>query len=94
MEKRFVATLSRSQGRSAWAVTRRVRVERMPEWQSAFNESGRGSSFVRASIIGESIYDRAAPIPDVIPSRDRNSFLHDVAAIVERVCAEAGAILS
>ncbi|MBK8916497.1 MAG: GTPase domain-containing protein [Azonexus sp.] len=74
--------------------TRRVRAERMPEWQSAFNQSGRGSSYARASIIGERIYDRAAPIPDVTPSPDRNSFLHEVAAVVEGVCQEMGATLS
>lgn len=74
--------------------TRRVRSERMPEWQSAFNQSGRGSSYARASIIGESIYNRAAPIPDVTPSPDRNSLLHEIAAIVEEVCKEMGANLT
>jgi hypothetical protein len=74
--------------------TRRVRAERMPEWQSAFNQSGRGSSYERASIIGERIYERAAPIPDVTPSPDRNSFLHEVAAAVESVCDELGAKLA
>lgn len=74
--------------------TRRVRAERMPEWQTAFNQSGRGSSYVRASIIGERIYERAAPIPDVTPSPDRNSFLHEVAALLESVCEEVGAELS
>ena len=74
--------------------TRRVRSERMPEWQSAFNQSGRGSSYTRASIIGERIYDRAAPVPDVTPSPDRNSFLHEVAALVESVCQEMGAGLT
>ena len=74
--------------------TRRVRAERMPEWQSAFNQSGRGSSYVRASIIGERIYERAAPIPDELPSPDRNSFLDEVAAVVEGVCKEAGADLA
>ena len=74
--------------------TRRVRAERMPEWQSAFNQSGRGSSYARASIIGERIYERAAPIPDVTPSPDRNSFLHEVAAVVESVCEEVGAKLA
>ena len=73
--------------------TRRVRAERMPEWQSAFNQSGRGSSYVRASIIGERIFDRAAPVPDVIPTLDRNAFLHDVAALVESVCEKMGASL-
>ncbi len=71
----------------------RVRGARMPEWQLAFSQSGRGSSYHRASIIGERIYERAAPVPDVIPSPDRNSFLNDVAALVEGVCAEMGAHL-
>lgn len=74
--------------------TRRVRAERMSEWQSAFNQSGRGSSYARASIIGERIYKRAAPIPDATPSPDRNSFLHEVAAVVETVCEEVGAKLA
>ena len=71
----------------------RVRGARMPEWQLAFSQSGPGSSYYRASIIGERIYERAAPVPDVIPSPDRNSFLNDVAALVEGVCAETGAQL-
>ena len=66
----------------------------MPEWQSAFSQSGRGSSYARASIIGERIYDRAAPVPDVTPSPDRNSFLHELAAVVEGVCLEMGASLN
>lgn len=70
--------------------TRRVRAERMAEWQAAFYQSGRGSSYARALIIGERIYARAAPIPDVTPSPDRNSFLHEVAALVEDVCSESG----
>jgi len=74
--------------------TRRVRADRMPEWQAAFSQSGPGSSYVRASIIGERIYDRAAPIPDVTPSPDRNSFLHEIADIVESVCQKVGAVLS
>lgn len=68
--------------------SRRVRAERMTDWQSAFNQSGRGASYARASIIGERIYERAAPIPDLIPSPDRNSFLHEVTELVEAVCSE------
>lgn len=74
--------------------TKRVRAERVTEWQDAYNQAGTGSSFARARIIGGQIYDRAAPVPDVTPSPDRNSFLHDVAAIVEAVCADGGATLS
>jgi energy-coupling factor transporter ATP-binding protein EcfA2 len=73
--------------------TRRVRTERMPEWQSAFNESGRFSSFRRAESIGHRIYERAAPIPDATPSPDRNAFLHEVAAVVDAICEELGAKL-
>jgi hypothetical protein len=73
--------------------TRRVRAERMPEWQDAFSRSGRGSRYARASIIGERILDRAAPVPDVVPTIDRNAFLHDVAALVESVCEKMGASL-
>ncbi len=73
--------------------SRRVRAERLPEWQSAYSQSGRGSSYTRASIIGEQIYDRAAPIPDVTPSPDRNAFMHEVAAAVSEACGEAGASL-
>ena len=66
--------------------SRRVRAERMPEWQDAFNKSGRGSSYVRSTIIGERILDRAAPVPDLTPSLDRNAFMREVTAIVESVC--------
>ena len=66
----------------------------LPEWQSAFDQSGRGSSYARASFIGERIHERAAPIPDVTPSPDRNSFLHEVAAAVESVCEVVGAKLA
>lgn len=75
-------------------VARRVRAERMADWQTAFNQSGRGSSFARATIIGKQIYDRAAPIPDMTPSPDRNAFLHEVATLVDGVCAEGGASLA
>lgn len=73
--------------------TRRVRAERMSEWQAAFYQSGRGSSYLRASIIGQQIYNRAAPIPGEIPSLDNNKFLHEVAEVVEKVCREKGASL-
>ena len=74
--------------------TRRVRGDRLTDWQAAYNQSGRGSSYERARIIGEQVYDRAAPIPDVTPSPDRNSFLHEVAAAVEEVCSAGGARLA
>ena len=72
---------------------RRVRVERIPDWQTAFIQSGRGSSYTRATIIGEQIYQRAAPVPDVTASPDRNALMHQFADIVAEACKEVGAQL-
>jgi hypothetical protein len=69
--------------RSLELVTRRIRQERADEWQQAYNCRGLGSSFSRAAIIDNDIYDRAAPIPDVAPSPDRNAFLHEVISTVD-----------
>lgn len=78
--------------RKCW-ISRRGALE-LAEWQKAFNQSGRESSFARASIIGKEIYDRAAPVPDVTPSPDRNLFLHEVEGLVEAACVEVGATLA
>ena len=66
--------------------TQRVWIERADEWQEALNQSGKGSTFKRARIIAEGIYDKAAPVPDLTPSPDRNKFLHEVLALVEATC--------
>ena len=68
-------------------VTRRLRQERVESWQEAYNCRGAGSSFSRAAIIDNDIYDRAAPIPNVAPSPDRNAFLHEVIALVDDAAA-------
>ena len=70
-------------------VTRRMRDARLNEWQQAYACHGRGSSFSRAAIIDGEIYERAAPIPDVAPSLDKNAFLHEVIAVVDEA---AGAL--
>lgn len=72
---------------------RRVWHERSAEWQSAYDKRGTGSTFVRARIIGEEIYEPAAPIPDVTPSPDRNLFLREVVGEVEEAAKEVGARL-
>ena len=81
----FSSTLT---GRLLDLATRRVRIERADEWQEALNQSGRGSTFVRAEIIAKGIYDKAAPVPDLTPSPDRNKFLREVLALVEATCKE------
>jgi len=75
-------------GRLLELASRRVWTERSEEWQEAFNQSGIGSTYDRAKIIAENIYDKAAPVPDLTPSPDRNKFLHEVLASVEATCQE------
>ena len=65
--------------------------ERMEAWQQAYSRSGTGSTFVRAEIIGDEIYERAAPIPEAIPSPDRNRFLREVVSAFEAAAEEVGA---
>ena len=69
---------------------RRLKVERGKAWREAYAQAGAGSTFVRARIISSEIYDRAAPIPNVTPSPDQNSFLHEVAAVVDTVAENQG----
>lgn len=68
--------------------SRRVWQERVKEWQGAYRLRGSGSTFDRAAIIARDIYERAAPVPDVTPSPDRNEFLHEVAEAVEKAAGE------
>ncbi len=72
--------------------TRRVWYERTVQWQDAYYKRGTGSTFVRARIIGDEIYEPAAPVPDVMPSPDRNQFLHEIIAEVKEAAEETGAI--
>lgn len=73
--------------------SRRVRVDRLEEWQHAYVQSGRGSTFVRAKIIADEVYDRAAPIPDVMPSPERSQFLREVSLEIDAAAEEVGAVL-
>ncbi|MGH8192993.1 MAG: hypothetical protein ACREQ8_01150 [Woeseiaceae bacterium] len=73
--------------------TRRVWHERAAHWQAAYDKHGTGSTFVRARIIGDEIYEPAAPVPDVTPSPDRNQFLREIVAEVETAARETGAEL-
>ncbi len=71
----------------------RIRQDRVSDWQQAYAQAGSGSTFVRARIIADQVYDKAAPVPDVAPSPERNDFLHAVCRIVDEVAAEHGAEL-
>jgi hypothetical protein len=69
---------------------RRLKSERVPIWQEAYNQSGKGSSYVRAAIIADRIYTPAAP---VAPVPDRAAFLKEVLDVVERAAPECSAEL-
>jgi hypothetical protein len=73
--------------------SRRLRTERLAEWRCAFDESGYRSTFRRAELIADQIYERAAPIPDERPSPDRNAFLHEVAEATREAAEAVGAKL-
>ncbi len=73
--------------------SRRLWKECESQWEDAYYERGRGSTFVRAQIISDKIYETAAPIPDVIPSPNRNQFLRDIIAEIKQAADGANAVL-
>ena len=90
-QTKYDALADNLSGRLLALSTRRVWRERIKEWERAYQESGRGSTFVRARIIGNDIYEPAAPVPDVMPTPDRNQFLREVVGEVEGAAEEIGA---
>lgn len=69
---------------------RRIQTERARAWRDAYSQAGSGSTFVRARILADDVYDRAAPVPGVTPSPDQNQFLHEVTQIVDAVAKDLG----
>lgn len=74
--------------------TDRIWKQRFGEWQVAYDQHGRGSTFERARIIGDRVYETAAPVPDVTPSPNRNEFLRAVATEVEAAVTKFDAQLA
>lgn len=62
-------------------------------WQEAYSQRGNGSTFVRARIIANDVYDRGVPIPTVAASPDQNQFLRDIAHVLEEVSSELKLVL-
>lgn len=69
---------------------RRLRDEVRTGWQQAYVQKGPGSTFVRARIITNDVYDRGAPILTVSASPDQNNFMCEVAQAVDEVVREFG----
>jgi hypothetical protein len=72
----------------------RIWAARLAVWQEAYNLRGTGSTFIRARLIADDVYDRAAPVPTATPSLDRNEFLHEIIRVVGEATEEVGAELS
>jgi len=89
----FDQFVNRVSGEVMRIATNRLRLEPIAVWQEAYNQSGPGSSFVRAAIIADRIYGPAAPVPQLAPVPDRNVFLREVLEAVEAVAAECSAEL-
>lgn len=62
-------------------------------WQTAYVQRGVGSTFIRARIIANDVYDRGAPVPTASASPDQNRFLKDVAALVTAVAEDLPMVL-
>jgi adenylate kinase family enzyme len=86
----FADTIAR---RMLVLAVQRVWQQKAQEWRTAYDKRGRGSTFVRADVIGWQIFVPAAPIPDLTPSMDRNQFLRDVANAVKEAAEECGVVL-
>lgn len=70
--------------------SQRLRTDHLAAWQEAYNQSGRGSSYVRAAIISDQIYRPAAPVTPVL---DRPGFLRQILDAVERTAHDSSAEL-
>jgi hypothetical protein len=67
---------------------RRIWPDHRSAWREAFSQYGYGSTFARASIVANKIYDEAAPIPNIAPTPEGNKFLHEVLKAVEEAARE------
>lgn len=92
-QDRFDALADNLGSRLLDVCTRRVWHERGVQWHNAYYKRGTGSTFVRARIIGDEIYEPAAPVPDATPSHDRNQFLREIISEVEQAARETNAVL-
>ena len=92
-QTKYDALADNLSGRLLTLSTRRVWRERIKNWERAYQKAGSGSTFVRARIIGNDIDEPDAPIPDVMPSLDRNQVLKEVVAEVEGAAEQIGALV-
>jgi hypothetical protein len=82
---RFAQAIS---ARALELASHRIRRDHVTQWEEAYYLRGHGSSFARAATIENDIYEKAAPVPDIAPSPDRNKFLHEVIDLVSQAAEE------
>ena len=71
---------------------RRLLVEQLTAWRSAFDHRGYGSTRVRAREV-LSVYELAAPVPNEMPDKEANDFLFEIRELVaESIEAGGGEI--
>ena len=86
---RMVAPFANAISRRLLVVSRgRVLSDRRREWSKAYDQSGRGSSYVRASIIDDDINRVAAPVPTSAPSGNGEEFLSQVMQAIRDAASE------
>jgi hypothetical protein len=84
-----ISAISQAVTRKLIQLTRKRLIEdRLPAWQEAYIQRGTGSTFDRARIIADEVYDRGAPVPGVAASPDQNDFLKAVAQLLVDVSQE------
>ena len=93
-KQQLINEMSNAITKRLFALTQqRIKDDARLAWQDAYAQSGTGSTFVRARIIAQDIYDRGAPIPTVAASPDQNQFLRSVADVLAEVAEEFDVVL-
>ena len=69
--------------------TTRLKVDRRPEWDTAYFKQGLGSARERSLVIAHQIYDKAAAIPDITPSPESTELLDTVVKLLQEAAETA-----
>jgi hypothetical protein len=86
-------TISGAFAKRLFTLTQRIITEdRLPEWERAYAEGGKGSTIRRAHIVATDIYERGAPIPPAT-GPNHNRFLQAVQEAFTEVTKELELIL-
>jgi hypothetical protein len=89
----IIDTISSTFTKRLFTLTQQIITEeRLPDWQRAYEEQGKGSTVRRAHIMATDIYERGAPIP-LAAASDHNRFLSAVQEAFTEVAEELELVL-